>query len=136
MEETLMPISATLRHPNLQKKIRSTHASLVTAAFLTSSSASLARISIYTNKRSALASPAKGGVPIPKDRKTISRRPLSVPMGEGMKETELAYAFFDRSLDKQDLLHESKRVAWRLIMDPIDQCINKEEKVHTAKVNA
>jgi hypothetical protein len=119
-----MPTFATLRH------------ALVTAALLTSSSASPARISIYTNKRSALASPAKGGVPIPKDVEMISRRPLCAPMGEGMKETERAYAVFDCSLGKQDLLHESERVAWRLLMDPIDQCINKEEKAHIAKANA
>ena len=36
-------------------------ASTVTAAFSTSSAASPTRISIYTNKRNALASPAKGG---------------------------------------------------------------------------
>jgi hypothetical protein len=119
-----------------KKSFHGTHASLVTAAILTSSSASPARISIYTNKRSALASPAKGGVPIPKDVERISRRPLCAPMGEGMKETECAYAVFDRSLDKQDLLRESKRVAWRLLMDPIDEFIIKEEKVHTAKANA
>ena len=57
-------------------------------------------------------------------------------MGEVMKEAEHSYAAFDRSLDHQDLLHESNRVAWRLLMDPIDQLINKEEKVHTAKVTA
>ncbi len=53
-----------------------------------------------------------------------------------MKEAEHSYAAFDRSLDHQDLLHESNRVAWRLLMDPIDQLINEEEKVHAAKVTA
>ncbi len=119
-----------------KKSFRGTHASLVTDALLTSSSASLARISIYTNKRSALASPAKGGVPIPKDVVTISRRPLCAPMGEGMKETECGYAVSDRFWDKKDLLHGFERVAWRLLMDPIDQVINEEEKVHIAKANA
>ncbi len=132
-----MPTSATLHHANLQKIFpHSTHASLVTAALSTSSSASPARISIYTNKISALASPAKCGVPIPKDVETISCRPLCAPMGEGMKETECTYVVFDCALDKQDLLRDSKRVAWRLLMDPIDQCINDKEKVHTAKKNA
>ncbi len=133
-----MPISATLLHTNLQKKsFRSIHASLVTDALLTSSSASPARISIYNNKRSALASPAKGkGVSIPKGAETVSRRPLCAPMGEVMKEAEHGYAAFARSLDHQDLLRESDRVAWRLPMDPIDQLINKEEKVHAAKVTA
>ena len=42
-------------------------ASTVTAAFSTSSAASPTRISIYTNKRNALASPAKGGATRTKD---------------------------------------------------------------------
>ncbi len=132
-----MPISATLLHANLQKKIRSIHASLVTAAFLVASSASPVRISIYTNKRSALASPAiDGGVSIPKDAETVSRRPLCAPMGKVMKQAEHGYTVFNPSLDHQVLLRESNRVAWRLLMDPIDQLINKEEKVHAAKVTA
>jgi hypothetical protein len=57
-------------------------------------------------------------------------------MGEVMKEAEHGYAAFDRSLDHQDLLHELDRVARRLSMDLIDQLINKEEKVHAAKVTA
>ncbi len=120
-----------------KKSFSGIHASLVTAALLTSSSASPARISIYTNKKSALASPAKaGGVSIHKGAETVSRRPLCAPMGDVMKEAEHGYAAFDRSLDHQDLLRESNRVAWRLSMDPIDQLINKEEKVHAAKVTA
>jgi hypothetical protein len=39
-------------------------------------------------------------------------------------------------LDHQDLLRESDRVARRLSIDPIDQLVNKEEKVHAAKVTA
>ena len=42
-------------------------ASTVTAAFSTSSAASPTQISIYTNKRNALASPAKGGATRTKD---------------------------------------------------------------------
>ncbi len=42
-------------------------ASTVTAAFSTSSNASPMRISIHTNKRNALASPAKGGTTRTKD---------------------------------------------------------------------
>jgi hypothetical protein len=120
-----------------KKSFRFIHASLVTTALLTSSSASPARISIYTNKRSALAFPAKGGgVSIPKGAETVSCKPLCAPMGEVMKEAEHGYAAFNHSLDHQDLLRESDRVAWRLLMDPIDQLINKEEKVHAAKVTA
>jgi hypothetical protein len=57
-------------------------------------------------------------------------------MGEVMKEAPHGYAAFNRSLDHQDFLHESNRVAQRLLMDPIDWLINKEEKVHAAKVTA
>jgi hypothetical protein len=49
-------------------------------------------------------------------------------MGEVMKEAEHGYAAFDCSLDHQDILHESNRVAQRLSMDPIDQLINKKRK--------
>jgi hypothetical protein len=52
-----------LRQPTKKAFCRS-QASLVTVALLTSTSASPARISIYINKRSALASPAKDGVSI------------------------------------------------------------------------
>jgi hypothetical protein len=57
-------------------------------------------------------------------------------MGKVMKEAEHGYTVFNRSLDHQVLLRESNRVAWRLLMDPIDQLINEEEKVHAAKVTA
>jgi hypothetical protein len=43
---------------------------------------------------------------------------------------------FSTALWTNRILRESERVAWRLLMDPIDQFISKEEKVHTAKVNA
>jgi hypothetical protein len=66
----------------------------------------------------------------------VSCRPLCSSMGEVMKEVEHGYAAFNCYLDHWDLLRESDRVAWRLSMDPIDQLINKEEKVHAAKATA
>ncbi len=47
---------------------------------------------MYTNKRTALASPAKGGAPIPKDVERMSRKSLGAPMEETRKETETPYA--------------------------------------------
>ncbi len=47
-----------------KKAFRGSQASCVTTALSTSTSASPAKISMYTNKRSALASPAKGVVSI------------------------------------------------------------------------
>ena len=90
---------------------------------------------MYTNKRTALASPAKGGAPIPKDVETMSRKSLGAPMEETRKETESPYAAFDRSLDEQDLLRESKKVARRLLIDPIDKFIDEEENVNTPKAS-
>jgi hypothetical protein len=52
-----------MRQPT-KKAFRGSQAPCVTAVLSTSTSASPARISIYTNKRSALASPAKSGVSI------------------------------------------------------------------------
>ncbi len=115
-----------------KKSFRGFHASLVTAALLTSSSASPARISIYTNKRSALASPAKGGTSLHKCVGMISPAPIE----EVFKEAEHDYSDFDRSLDEQELLRESDRVARRLLMKPIDLLFSKEEKVHATKENA
>jgi hypothetical protein len=119
-----------------KKSFRGANASsLVTAAFSTSSFASPARISMYTNKRTALASPAKGGAPIPKDVETMSRKSLGAPMEETRKKTESPYAAFDHSFDKQDFLRESKKVAQRLLMDPINKSIDEEENANTAKAS-
>jgi hypothetical protein len=90
---------------------------------------------MYTNKRTALASPAKGGAPIPKDVETMSRKSLGAPMEETRKETESPYAAFNRSLDEQDLLRESKKVARKLLMDPIDKIIDEEENANAAKAS-
>jgi hypothetical protein len=51
-------------------------ASLVTAALSTSTSASPTKISIYTNKRSALASLEKGGVSISRNKENAPQRSL------------------------------------------------------------
>ena len=90
---------------------------------------------MFTNKRAALASPAKGGAPILKDVEVMSRKSLGAPMEETRRETESPYAAFDHSSDKQDLLRESKKVARRLLMDPIDKIIDEEENANTAKAS-
>jgi hypothetical protein len=126
---------SALRQPT-KKFLCSTNASsLVTAAFSTSSFASPTRISMYTNKRTALASPAIGGAPIPKDVETMSHKSLGAPMEETRKEKESPYATFDRSFDEQDLLRESKKVAWRLLMDPIEKIIDEEKNANAAKAS-
>jgi hypothetical protein len=129
-------LDAYIRDPALRQPTKTSFRSASTAAFSTSSSASPTRISMYTaNKRTALESPAKGGAPIPKDVEMMSRKSLGSPMEETRKEkeTESPYATFDRSLDEQDLLRESEKVAWRLLMDPIDKIIDEEENANAAK---
>jgi hypothetical protein len=90
---------------------------------------------MYTNKRTALTSPAKSGAPIPKDVETMPRKSLGTPMEETRKETESPYAAFDHSLDKQDLLRESEKVAWRLLMDHFDTIIDEKENTNAAKAS-
>jgi hypothetical protein len=43
---------------------------------------------------------------------------------------------FDRSLDEQELLQETKEESLRLLMAPLDRFINKEMQVDTAQENA
>jgi hypothetical protein len=43
---------------------------------------------------------------------------------------------FDHSLDKQDLLWETKKESWRLLMALCDRFIDKEIKANTTKANA
>jgi hypothetical protein len=64
---------------------------LVTAALLTSTSASPARISIYTNKRSALASPAKSRVSISRNVENVTESYLEVPLKQVTKDCESTY---------------------------------------------
>jgi hypothetical protein len=67
-----------------KKAFRGGQASLATTALSTSTSASPARISIYTNKRFALASPAKGMISIFKNVKKAPQW-LRSPLGASDK---------------------------------------------------
>jgi hypothetical protein len=59
---------------------------LVTAALSTSTSTSPAKIGIYTNKRSALASPAKGRVSISRNIENAPQRSLEAPLKQVIKD--------------------------------------------------
>jgi hypothetical protein len=65
----------------------------------------LARISIYTNKRSALASPAKGGVSISRKVENAPQSSLEVPLEQVTKDRKSTYCakkmVFDCTLDEQ-----------------------------------
>jgi hypothetical protein len=78
---------------------------LVTASLSTSTSASPARISIYTNKRSALSSPRKGKISISKNIKNAPQRSLQAPLEQVIKGGESTYVArkmaFDCILDNR-----------------------------------
>jgi hypothetical protein len=107
---------------------------------LTSTSASLARISIYTNMRSALASTAKGGISTYRNFKKAPQGSLEAPLEQLIKDGEITYfarkMAFNHSLDKQDHLGETKKESRRLLMAPRDRFINKKTKANTTKENA
>jgi hypothetical protein len=67
-----------MRQPT-KKAFCGSQASCVTAALLTFTSTSPARISIYTNKRAALASPEKGGVSISRNIENAPQIPWKFP---------------------------------------------------------
>jgi hypothetical protein len=102
---------------------------VVTAALSTSTSASPAWISIYTHKRSALASPAKGGISISKNIEEAPQRSLEAPLEQVIKDGKSTYVArkmaFDHSLDKQDLLQETEKESWRLLMAPCDRFMDE-----------
>ncbi len=114
--------------------------SLVTAALSTSTSASPTRISIYTNKRYALASLAKGRVSISRNVENALQSSLEVPLEQVTKDQESTYCakkmVFHHSLDEQELLQETKEESRRLLMAPLDRFIDKETQADTAQENA
>jgi hypothetical protein len=87
-----MPVSATQLCANLQRKLSAEAKPCVSRLhFLTSTSASPARISIYTNKRSALASQAKGRVSISRNVVNAPQSSLEVPLEQVTKDRESTY---------------------------------------------
>ncbi len=113
-------ISNPALHQPTKKAFRGGQASLVIAALSTSTSAFPARISIYTNKRLALTSPAKGGVSISRKVENAPQRSLEAPLEKGTKDCKSTYCAkkiaFDCSLDEQELFWETKEESCRLLM--------------------
>ncbi len=79
-----------LRQPS-KKAFHGSQASFITAALSTSTSVSPARISIYTNKRSALTSLAKGGVSISRNLDNAPQSSLEVPLEQVTKDRKSTY---------------------------------------------
>ncbi len=113
---------------------------MVTAVLSTSTSASPARIIIHTNKRSALASPAKGGDSISRNVENAPQRSLEAPLEQVIKDKEITYfakkMAFNRSLDEQDLHRETKDESQKLLMAPHDRFIDEEMQANITKENA
>jgi hypothetical protein len=115
-------------------------ASLITAALLTSTSAPPARISIYTNKRSALAFAAKGGVSICRNIENAPQRSLEAPLEQVIKDRKSTY--FARKwhstaqwMNRISFGKPRKNLggySWLLMID----LLTKKMQANTIKVNA
>ncbi len=112
---------------------------MVATALSTSTFASPARISIYTNKISALASPAKGGVSISRNVENAPQRSLKNPLEQVTKDRKSTFCaknkVFGCSLDEQELLQETEEESCRLLMAPLGRFINEETQADTAQKN-
>jgi hypothetical protein len=84
-------ISNPALHQPTKNDFRGSQALLVNTALSTSTSASPARISIYTNKRSALASPTKSGVYIFRNVENAPQSSLEVPLEQVAKDRKSTY---------------------------------------------
>ncbi len=109
--------------------------SLVTAARPTSTFASPTQVSLYSNKRTAISSPVKGGMAPPKLVSSSCRNnqpvfPLQksqVPLSVDQKKA------FDASLVMQKLQQDANNAARRTQIGPFDKLVATEEKADTAK---
>jgi hypothetical protein len=109
---------------------------LITAAGSTSISASPAQVSLYSNKRTAMSSPAKGGMAPPKfipppcgnDRQPVfPLQKFRVPPSLDHKKV------FDASLGMQEIQQEADDAARRTQMGPFDKLMAAEEKADAVK---
>jgi hypothetical protein len=107
--------------------------SLVTAAQLSSSSASPKRISIYNNKRTALSSPAKGGISSQNPPRG-GGQPQEIPsvMAQITPKADLKEAF-DNALEAQETHWGAERTTRKANMAPYDKLVDKVEKEDAVK---
>ncbi len=109
--------------------------SLVTAAWSTPTSTSPAQISLYYNKRTAISSPVKGAMALPKsnplscgNNQPVIPIPTScIPTSVDQKKA------FDALLGMQKLQWDANNAARRLLMDHFDKLVKKEEMADAAK---
>jgi hypothetical protein len=121
--------------PTKKKALCEDQMLLVTAAQSTSTSTSPARVSLYSNKRTAISSPAKGGMAPPKlippshgnDQPVFPLQKSQVPPSINQKKA------FNASLGMQKLQRDANNAAQRTQMGPFDKLVATEEKADTAK---
>jgi hypothetical protein len=108
---------------------------LVTAAQSTSTSASPAQVNLYSNKRTAISSPTKSGMALPKlnPLSPENNQPV-IPLPTSCVLTSVHQKkAFDPLLGMQELQRDADNAAWRSLMDPFDKLVDKEEKADAAK---
>jgi hypothetical protein len=104
---------------------------LVMAAHLSSFSASPKQVSIYNNKRTAILSPAKGGMALPLFHGTD--KPKSHPTSR-MTPTSVEFRMaLDKALGRQEAQWEAKNTARKKMMAPHDKLMDEVEQDDTAK---
>jgi hypothetical protein len=117
-------LNPTTRQPT-NKAFHGKKTSLVTAALSTTTAVSPACLSIYMNKRAALASPAKFGT---KQQKGKGDHPASKISPSAERKQE-----FDRMMEDMERLREEYKATWKAKMTPLEQLVNKEEQESAAK---
>ncbi len=98
----------------------------MTAALSTTSAVSPARVSIYTNKRAALASPAKFGTERQKDKGNH-------PFASKISPSAVRKQEFDRTMEEMECSREEDKATRKPKMAPLEKLVNKEEQESSAK---
>ncbi len=98
----------------------------MTAALSTTSAVSPARVSIYTNKRAALASPAKFGTKRQKDEGNH-------PFASKISSSAVRKQEIDRTMEQMERSREEDKAMQKAKMAPLEQLVNKEEQESSAK---
>ncbi len=97
----------------------------MTAALSTTTAVSSAHVSIYTNKRAALASPAKFGT---KQQKGKGGHPASKISPSTERKQE-----FNWMMEEMECSREEYKATQKARMAPLEQLVNKEEQESAAK---
>jgi hypothetical protein len=93
----------------------------VTATLLTTTAISPARVSIYTNKRAALASPAKFGTNQHNVKGDHCVAPKIFPSAECKQE-------FNQTMEENERLREEDKVVQKARTAPLEQLVDEDEQ--------